>query len=576
MSSLKDRIMEVLESRELLTKEQLDKAVTIQHTEGGSLQKILVDQGFLNEADLLAAISQGLGIPPISLARLKFDSSLASLLDRNMAKLYEVVPVSKMGQTLTVAMADPLNIFALDTIATKTGLNINPLLTTHQDIMDAIERYYGSGVEASLQEVIDKAESGALEFFQEPEESGASDAESLLRQTQETPVIKFTELLVAQAVRIKSSDILIEPREKSVRVRYRVDGMLQEGQSPPKSMHNAVVSRIKVMSDLDIAERRVPQDGHFMFNTDGRYVDLRVSILPSCFGETVCMRVQDKSNQSLNIETLGFSEFDVERLKAAALKPHGMILTTGPTGTGKTTTLYSMLKLIDQPERNLVTVEDPVEFDLGGINQVNVKPDVGMTFSAALRSILRQDPDVIMVGEIRDAETADMAIKSALTGHLVLSTLHTNSATGTITRLVNMGVEPFLMNSSLIVIAAQRLVRKICLKCAETYIPAKDLADRLGLLDKQGNPVELKKPVGCKSCYQSGYLGREVIAEVLMMSPEIREQVLKGEPEKLIEQTARRQGMKTLREQGLVKAMNHITSLEEVFRTTLGDVVETD
>ena len=572
MASLKERLVNVLLDRKLATPEQLDELLAIQRSHGGSLQKLLIQRGILTEEELLVAVSQGLGIPPISLTRMKLDPNLKGLITRELALHYEVLPVACIGQTLTVAMADPLNVFALDTMGSLTGLNINPLLTTSKDLRDAIDLYYGVGMEETLQAMVQKAES-TLEVHRAASEDDQSP-ERLLRQTQEAPVIKYTEALITKAVRMHASDLFIEPRETTVRVRFRVDGVLQEGQPPPKHLHAGVVSRIKIISELDIAERRVPQDGHFNFRVDDRPIDFRVSILPSTYGGNVCMRILDKGEVRLDIATLGFAPRDLERLTACARRPHGMLLSTGPTGSGKTTTLYSLLKMIDGPEKNIVTVEDPVEFELEGVNQVNVKADIGLTFSKALRSILRQDPDVIMVGEIRDAETADMAIKSALTGHLVLSTLHTNSAAGSVVRLINMGMEPFLVNSCLMAVVGQRLVRKVCPKCVQTYRPAKGLAERLGLVDAAGEPVELVKGAGCRACFDSGYAGREVIAEVLAFTPEVRELVLRKAPERDIQNAGRKDGMTTLREHGLVKARAHLTTLDEVFRTTIGDAVE--
>ena len=573
MASFKERVVTALLSRNLIRQDQLDEVLAIQQRQGGSLQQILVERGYVNEEDLLSAVSQGLGIPPISLARMKLDPGLKALVSREIALQYQLVPVACIGQTLTVAMVDPLNIFALDTIATMTGLSINPLLTTAKDLREAIDQYYGMGVEETLREMVRKAESDSIEILPASKDQ-ESEADRLLRQTQEAPVIKYTDAILTKAVRVHASDVLIEPREKTVRVRFRVDGVLQEGQAPPRQLHAAIVSRIKVMSELNIAERRLPQDGHFSFRVDERLIDFRVSILPSTFGGNVCMRILDKGEIKLDINTLGFAPADLERLKACAVRPHGMLLSTGPTGSGKTTTLYSLLKLIDSPDKNIVTVEDPVEFEIDGINQVNAKMDIGLTFAKALRSILRQDPDVIMVGEIRDAETADMAIKSALTGHLVLSTLHTNSAAGSIVRLVNMGMEPFLINSCLMAAVGQRLVRKVCAKCQEPYRPPKGLAEKLGLLDKRGDPLELARGAGCRACFQSGYTGREVIAEVLIMTPEIRQLVLTRSPEREVQNAARKQGMKTLREQGLAKVVAGLTTLDEIFRTTIGDVVE--
>ena len=574
MASLQKRIVDALLSRGLLTAEQMEEVLTVQRTQGGGLQALLTERGLVSEADLVAAISQGVGIPPINLSRMKLDVGLRALIPRDLALQYQLVPVSCTGQTLTIAMADPLNVFALDTLATMTGLSISAVLATPKDVRDTIDTYYGTGVEETLREMVKKTESNSHAVITSSVElEKESEAEQLLRQTQEAPVIKLTDALLTRAVRVHASDLFIEPREKSVRVRYRVDGILQEGPAPPKHLHPAVVSRIKVMSDLDIAERRMPQDGHFNFRVDERAIDFRVSILPSSFGGNVCIRILDKGEVKLDIDTLGFSPQDLERLKACAQRPHGMLLSTGPTGSGKTTTLYALLKMIDSPQKNIVTVEDPVEFNLGGINQVTVKADIGLTFAKALRSILRQDPDVIMVGEIRDADTADMAIKSALTGHLVLSTLHTNSAAGSVVRLVNMGMEPFLINSCVMVVVGQRLVRKVCPKCLERYRPPKGMADKLGLVDGKGEPLELVRGVGCRACFKSGYAGREVIAETLIMSPQIRELILRRSPERDVQNAAHKEGMKTLREQGLAKAAAHITTLDEVFRTTIGEVV---
>ncbi len=574
MPSLKERLIDVLVSNRLLKPEQLEEALRIQQSEGGSLQRILVARGFVNEQDLLSAISQGLGIPPISLNRVTIDPALKTLLPRDLAKQYQVIPVACMGRTLTVAMADPLNVFALDTLTTMTGFTVNPLLASAKDVQEAIDLYYGTGIEDTLREIV-KGAAPALEVVQAQTPAEVADVNSLLKLTQETPVIRLTDALLAKAIRLRASDLMIEPMERAVRVRYRVDGVLQEGEAPPKPMQHAVVSRVKIMAELNIAERRLPQDGHFTFRLEGRMVDFRVSVLPTNFGEKVVLRLLDKSQISLSLGDLGFTPDDLATLTRCAERPHGMVLTTGPTGSGKTTTLYAMLKQIDRPEKNLVTVEDPVEFELEGVNQVSAKPDIGLTFARALRAILRQDPDVIMVGEIRDSETADMAVKSALTGHLVLSTLHTNSAAGSVVRLVNMGVEPFLINSCLMAVVGQRLVRKICAQCKELSRPPKGLAQKLGLLSANGQVPEVARGSGCSSCFQSGYRGREVIAEVLVLTPETRALILRRAQERELEEAARKAGMQTLREHGLQKVLAHVTTLDEVFRTTIGDAVET-
>lgn len=571
MASLKERILDVLLSRQLLSPEQLEEALKVHRTQGGSLQKILVENKFISESDLMAAISQGLGIPPINPTKMQIDGSLKVLISREVAIQYELIPISCIGQTLTIAMADPLNVFALDTVTTMTGLMVNPMLATLQEIREAIDQYYGTGVEEKLRDIVHKTGADAeAEAAAAAASLAEADADEILSQSQAAPVVRFTDAILTSAVRMHASDLLVEPRESTVRIRYRVDGILKEGQGPPKWIHDAIVSRIKVMAELNIAEKRLPQDGHFKFQVENRLVDFRVSILPSSFGGNVCLRVLDKGKLKLDINTIGFSPLDLDRLKTCVLKPHGLILLTGPTGSGKTTTLYSLLKFIDKPDKNLVTVEDPVEFDLEGINQVNVKSDIGLTFARALRSILRQDPDTIMIGEIRDAETADMAVKSALTGHLVLSSLHTNSAAGSVVRLVNMGMEPFLINSCLMAVVGQRLVRKVCTKCSQPYHPPESLAKKFDLIDENGKVMELIRGAGCSVCFQSGYDGRVVIEETLVITSSIRELILKRAPEKEIERVACKDGMKTLREHGLEKVRQHMTSLEEVFRVTIG------
>jgi type IV pilus assembly protein PilB len=570
MPSLRDRLSEVLVANKLLTTERLEEALRLQKAEGVSLQKVLIEHNFLKEVDLLAATSQSLGIPAISLTRMRLDPALKRLISRDIAKQYQLVPVGSIGQILTVAMADPSNVFALDTITGMTGLTINPLLAMPREIAQAIDLYYGTGVEETVHE-IERESQAATDQLVEAQKA-AAETDQLMQLSQEAPVVKMTEAILTKAVHLRASDLLIEPLEHRVRVRYRIDGVLQEGPAPPRHIQESIVSRVKVVSELNIAERRLPQDGHFAMSVDGRTVDFRVSVLPSSFGEKVCLRILDKSQNKLSLDDLSFSAADLKVLKRCAERPHGLILVTGPTGSGKTTTLYAMLGYIDRPEKNLVTVEDPVEYQLEGINQVNAKADVGLTFARALRAILRQDPDVIMVGEIRDGETADMAVKSALTGHLVLSTLHTNDAAATIVRLVNMGIQPFLLSSCLTLVVAQRLVRKICQGCKKTFQPSERLAKELGLLDEQGRPITLAKGEGCSACLKSGYRGREVISEVMLMTPEMRDLVLKGAPERDLEQAARRTGMKSIRDNGLQRVLAHSTTVDEVFRTTIGEV----
>ena len=408
-----------------------------------------------------------------------------------------------------------------------------------------------------------------MELVVEDTKERGADSQDLLRLAQETPVIKIANVLLGEAIKRRASDLLIEPLENSLRIRYRVDGILEEAKAPPKSMQNALISRIKVMSQLNIAERRLPQDGRFKVKIGQRMVDFRVSIIPSSFGEKVALRVLDKKALMLEMDKLGFEQEAVKKIEEASSRPHGMILMCGPTGCGKTTTLYSILKHIDRPEKNIITVEDPVEYQLPGINQVTYREDIGLTFASALRSILRQDPDIIMVGEIRDSQTADIAIKSALTGHLVLSTLHTTDAAGSIVRLLNMGIEGFLIASSLIMVGAQRLVRKLCSTCKESYELGQDLKKKLGL--NADGKLLFYRPKGCEACNNTGYIGRIGIIEVLMLTPAIKELVMKKASEAEIKIAARKAGMATLRENGLAKVKAGITSLEEVMRVTAGD-----
>ncbi len=569
--SLRDRLTKILIDAKLITYEDLLKAITVQKDRGGTLGETLVNLGHISKDQLMLAISQGLGIPPINLSRYKVDPNILRLIPPKIAKHYQIIPLSKIGNTLTVVMSDPLNIFAIDGIKAFTGLKISPLITTEQDIKDAIAQYYEEDASLVMDKIVDDLGGGGE--ITVVEEKGAAEGETsteLLKMTQDAPVVKFTNAILAEGVDVKASDILVEPLEDQMRVRYRVDGILHEGKHAPKVMHKGIVSRLKVMSELNIAERRLPQDGRFKIRLHNREIDFRISVLPSKEGEKVALRILDKAQAKLNIEDLGFDEHSVTEMKKAAAKPHGMILVAGPTGCGKTTTLYSILKHVDSPTLNLVTVEDPVEYLLDGINQVTARPDLGLTFASALRSILRQDPDVVMIGEIRDFETVDIAIKSALTGHLVLSTLHTTTAPGSVIRLVDMGVEPFLLTSSLILVVAQRLVRKICMVCKEPVKLDDAIAEKLRL---DANEVKgtLYRGRGCDTCLKTGYKGRVGIVEVLSLTPKVKELILKGVQEYEIRDEARKEGMLSLRENGIKKVLEGATTLDEVFRVTVGN-----
>lgn len=576
MSTLRERLTNALVANKILTKEKLDEALKIQNEKRGRIGDILVSLGYISKESLIEVLSAELGMPVIRLSRYKIQPDVLCLVPKKLAEMYCVLPISRVDTTLTIAMSDPMNLNALDDMKRFTNMELRPLLASEKDIHDAITQYYEDRGNADVEDILKD-----ISFSEELQVAGSSIVEEnttqeLLSLTDEEPVVKLTNSILSEAVTRRSSDIFVEPEEHNLRVRFRVDGMLQEGVLTSRSMHAGVVSRIKVMSNLDIAEHRVPQDGRFKLKIRDKEVDFRVSVLPTYFGEKVVLRVLDKAQAVLDIDKLGFEVEPLRDLKKASDHPHGMILTCGPTGAGKTTTLYSVLKLIDRPEKNIITVEDPVEFQIEGINQVAIRPEVNLTFASALRSILRQDPDIIMVGEIRDAETADVAIKAALTGHLVLSTLHATTAVGAITRFLNMGIEPFLITSSVLLAGSQRLVRKICEKCKESYEPTKDLIEQLGITDEHMKHAGVKKMLfykgkGCDACGQRGYMGRAVLLEALTLTPTIKNLILRAAPEYEIKEAGRSEGMMTLRENGISKILKSVTSPEEVMRVTVRD-----
>ncbi|MEA3328955.1 MAG: ATPase, T2SS/T4P/T4SS family [Candidatus Omnitrophota bacterium] len=570
VKSLKERLRDILINSKLINLEQLGKAIEVQKKKGGHLGRILVNLGYISEKDLALTLSRELNIPPVDLSKIEISPRIIKFIPKHMARHYGVIPVSKIGKTLTIAMSDPLNVFAMDDIKVLTGLNLRPVVGTEEGIAQAVGRYYETPASETIEDIIEQTKKSKMEIvIEDAAEEKGIDSGSLLKLAQETPVIKITNTLLAEAIKRKASDLLIEPLENGLRIRYRVDGILQEAKALPKGMQHAIISRLKVMSELNIADRRLPQDGRFKVKLGSRMVDFRVSTIPASFGEKAALRILDKSAVMLEISKLGFEQKSLENLKERSSRPHGMILVCGPTGCGKTTTLYSILNLIDRPEKNIITVEDPVEYQLAGINQVTYREDIGLTFAAALRSMLRQDPDIIMVGEIRDSETADIAIKAALTGHLVLSTLHTTDAAGSIVRLVNMGVEPFLIASSLIMVAAQRLVRMLCPNCKEPYKVERHLKEEIGLAgDKEWT---FYRPKGCDLCANTGYKGRIGIIEVLLLDSKIKSLIMKKASEAEIKLTARRAGMATLRENGLRKVKAGITSLKEVVRVAAAD-----
>lgn len=571
--TLKEELIQILLDSNLLTTEQLDEALKIQKEKKLKLRDILISQGYVNQRDLMAALSQKLDIPPISLSKIKINKDVVKLIPEEISRHYLLMPVSKIGKTLTIAMADPLNVFAIDDLKTLTNFIIKPIISNEDEIKNSIETYYSQIKDNKFEKILKEMDKDTLKTLDEEQKDEEIDTEALLKRIDEKPIVNLTNLILIEAIKRKASDILIEPQEKRTTVRYRVDGVLQESPQIPKALHNTIVSRIKVMSNLNIAEHRLPQDGRFKAKVLNRNVDYRVSILPTSFGEKVALRVLDKSSLALDVDKLGFEESVLGSLKENAKRPHGMILVCGPTGCGKTTTLYSVLKFVDSPTKNIVTIEDPVEYELEGINQATSLPGVGLTFASALRSILRQDPDIIMVGEIRDFDTVDIAIKAALTGHLVLSTLHTTTAAGSVIRLIDMGVEPFLITSSCLIFIAQKLVRKICPNCKRPY-KINDNVRRSLKLETLERELKMKigefyHGEGCQKCQKTGYISRVAVGEALVLSDAVKDLIIKRVPEADIARQAQLEGMKTVRENGLLKAIKGITTLEEVLRVSV-------
>ncbi len=572
---LKERIGVLLVKKKLITEKQLKEALQIQKDKPEKIGEILVSLGHISKAELLEVLSEQLNIPAIRLGGYKIQPEAIKRVPRKIAEHYCLIPVAQFANTITVAMSDPLNVTAIDDVRQTAGAEVRPMLAMDTDIKEAIHTYYDENVAQALKETM---QGMTLEDTLQVEEAGSGadsqgSTQELLQLTEEEPVVKLTNSILAEGIKRRSSDIFVEPEEKTLRVRFRVDGLLQEGIVTAHGMHAGVVSRIKVMSNLDIAEHRVAQDGRFKIKIRDKEVDFRVSVLPTYFGEKVVLRILDKNQATLDIEKLGFEPSPLAALKKYSEHPHGMIAVCGPTGAGKTTTLYSVLKFIDRPEKNIVTVEDPVEYQMEGINQVAIRPEVNLTFAAALRSILRQDPDIIMVGEIRDSETADIAIKAALTGHLVLSTLHATTAVGAVTRLLNMGIEPFLITSSILLAGSQRLVRKVCVKCKETYEPPKELLLQLGITEQH---LQSKKPLfcrgkGCETCGKKGYSGRAVLLEAMTLTPAMKALILKSAQEYEMKRLAIAEGMMTLRENGISKILQGTTTPEEVLRVTVRD-----
>jgi type IV pilus assembly protein PilB len=567
------RLGELLTKASLISQEQLKEALRVQKETGGKLGETLIKLAFVSEEDITECLSQQFGVPSINLQHFEIDNSVIKLIPGDVARKYNILPVNKTGATITIAMADPTNVFAMDDIKFMTGYNVEPVVASELGIKAAIDSYYGTTSSLELKKVMEDLqtqESADLEVLEEDEEM---DVSALADSAEEAPVVKLCNLILTDAIKRGASDIHIEPYEKEYRVRFRIDGILYEIMNPPLKLKDAMTSRMKILSKLDISEKRLPQDGRIKLKIKledkNKELDFRVSVLPTLFGEKIVMRLLDKDNLRLDMTKLGFEPESLSRFEEAIFKPWGMVLVTGPTGSGKTNTLYSALSKVNSPEVNIMTAEDPVEFNLPGINQVQMKEAIGLNFAATLRSFLRQDPNIILVGEIRDFETAEIAIKAALTGHLVLSTLHTNDAPSTINRLMNMGIEPFLVATATQLIAAQRLVRRICQNCKETVDMTPQAIANLGFKKEEIGTFSVHKGRGCEKCNNTGYKGRVGLVEVMEIDDDIRDLILAGGTAIDIKRKAIENGMITLRRSGLVKIKEGVTTVEEVVRETV-------
>ncbi|NIQ38321.1 MAG: type II secretion system ATPase GspE [Proteobacteria bacterium] len=561
---------EILVNQSLITQEQLDEALLIQREKPSPLGEVLVRLGHIKERDLLKGLGKQLGIPFVPhFKNVDIDRELIAKIPIHFAKKYEILPVRNKNGSVEVAVADPLNVFPLDDIRLLLGCNVVPVLATSGTIIETINRIYERDSDTAEQIIEDIDDELSLDALSHELEEPAD----LLDASDEAPIIRLVNSMLYQAVRQKASDVHVEPFERDLVVRYRIDGILYNVLNLPKRIQPSITSRIKVMGGLNIAEKRLPQDGRIRIKIAGRDVDIRVSAIPTSHGERIVMRLLEKTGTLLKLEDIGFSGDKLETFTRLIYSPHGIILITGPTGSGKTTTLYAALTRINSPDKNIITVEDPVEYQIKGIGQIQVNPKINLTFANGLRSIVRQDPDVIMVGEIRDLETAEIAIQASLTGHLVFSTLHTNDSAGAITRLIDMGIEPFLVSSSVLAIMAQRLVRVACHNCREPYIPSDEELRGPGIQREEVGQKNLYRAVGCSQCMGTGYSGRTGIFELLVVDEAIRSMIMRRSDSNSIKKTAMKHGMLTLRQDGVRKVINHITTTEEMVRVTQEDVL---
>ncbi len=562
---MQEDIGQLLLGAQIIDENALTKAMLQQKNVGGSLTGNLVKIGALSEEQLLDFLSRHYGAPSVDLKGYEPDPALTRLIPGDVASRFMALPVARNGRRLVVAMANPTNIFAIDDIKFITGYEVEPHVATEVGLKKALDRAYDSA--GTMADVM----KGIEEELSVVEEDDTAEAETGLAGADEAPIVKLVNSLIADAVRKGASDIHIEPYERSMRVRFRIDGVLQEMMAPPFKFKAAILSRLKIMAELDIAERRVPQDGRIKIKVLNRTIDLRVSSLPTIFGEKIVMRILDKTNLNIDLEKLGFEPASMREFVSAIANPYGMVLVTGPTGSGKTTTLYSALSRVNTPEVNVMTAEDPVEYNLDGINQVLVNEDIGLTFAAALKSFLRQDPNIIMVGEIRDLDTASIAVKAALTGHLVLSTLHTNDAPSAVGRMIDMGIEPFLVASSVNLILAQRLVRRVCSGCKKPVTLTDEVLHELQLDPAEAAKATFMEGAGCVDCNNTGYRGRQGVYEVMPLSPVLRDLVLERSSANEIKKTAIAEGMLTLRRDALEKLKRGLTTVEEVLKETAAD-----
>lgn len=567
---LHEKLLEILKDSKLVSEKDLAEAIKKQKSEGGNLGKLLIAQGLISQKDLAALLSSELNIPVLNLSRFKIDPQVVKSIPEKIARQYTLMPTSKIGNNLTVCMSNPLNVFAIDDIKVLTDFEIDPVISTEREIIDAINTYYG--IEgAQFTEILQEAETATEEeaiVVSEAKEESTVNIEEAAQLSKLQPIVKIVNLMISEALEKRASDIHIEPQEDKMRIRYRIDGVMREAFQLPKKDQNAVLTRLKIMSGLDITQWHLPQDGRFRVKMRSREVDFRVSVLPLTHGGKIVLRALDKSSLTLGLDSLGFSQDTTDIFKEAVTKPYGMLLITGPTGSGKSTTLYAVLTKLNTSDKNIVTIEDPVEYQIEGITQMQVNPEINLTFASGLRSVLRQNPDIVLLGEIRDYETADIAIKASLTGQLLLSTLHTNDAAGAITRLVDMGVEPFLVASSLVAVTAQRLCRKICPHCKEPAEIRQPVLERLGIEADLKKQRHIYTGKGCDRCNNTGYYGRMGVMEVFLVDDDIKQMIIDKASDDKIKEYLKAKGMKFLRDNAISKWLSGETTLEEILRIT--------